>query len=218
MIASIGGDKFIIVNSEEEISLNRKDISGWIVLHPKELIYINYMGNRVPFCGNATRVLGYLNASKYALKEYIIDAKGPKKVIINGRSVGIEIEVIYKNFGEFSLVEMEGVKHIVFRKKTKDLPLKPFAESIQKVWKDIHFNVYEYISGKIFVRTWEYGYIYEPGGCATGTLACGIDHILRTGKNEIETITLSGDEGRVYIKGNSFVLENTIKLYDESIS
>ncbi len=218
MIAFIGGDRFILVNSEKEISLNRENISGWIVLHPKELIYINYMGKRVPFCGNAARVIGYLNASKRGLKEYIIDAKGPKKVIINGKSVGIEIPVIYKNFGEFSLVEMEGVKHIVFRKRTKDLPLKPLAESIQKVWNDIHFNVYEYIGGKIFVRTWEYGYIYEPGGCATGTLACGVDYILRTSRSEIKTSTLSGDEGRVYVRGDSFVLENTIKLYDESIS
>jgi hypothetical protein len=49
----IGGDTFVVVKNEEEIDLKFRGISGWIVEDEERLIYINYLGKKVPFCGNA---------------------------------------------------------------------------------------------------------------------------------------------------------------------
>ncbi len=178
----------------------------------EELVYINYLGNRVEFCGNAARVVGYLNAVKRGMREYRVYASGYKNVLVKGNTVGIELEVDIRNFGEFSLVGMEGVKHLVFPGRFSPEYLKVLSEGIQKVWENAHFNIYTYTNGCLFVRTWEYGYTYEPGGCATGTLASGADFIMRSGAYTVNVITLSGDKGRVYLKGSKFVLENPIKL------
>ncbi len=213
MIVEIGGDRFEVVESEDKIDLSKRGLSGWIVLHPEELIYINYLGKRVSFCGNATRVVGYINAKSRGLNEYTVYANGPKRVFINGDIVGIEVDVDYKNFGEFSVVKLEGVSHIVFYKKNGDLPIKVLAKGLQKSLEGYHINYYYNYENKLFVRTWEYGYIYEPGGCATGGLSCGVDWIMRKGLICVVIKTLSGDYGRVFIKGEKFVLENKIFFY-----
>lgn len=203
----IGGDTFVVVKSEEEIDLKVRGISGWIVEDEERLIYINYLGKKVPFCGNATRVVGFLNMMRKNLRDYVVWAEGPKKVYLNGNMVGIELEVEYRNFGEFSTVHMEGVKHMVFPSENPNF--KPFLEN-----SDYHINFYKPFGGIIFVRTWEQGHPSEALGCATGSLSAGIDYIMRKSFHTVFVKTLSGDWGRVSISGKGFTLENPIE-YEE---
>ncbi len=203
----IGGDSFIVVKSEDEIDPDFRGISGWIVEDDERLIYINYLGKRVPFCGNATRVVGFINMLKKNLKEYVVWAEGPKRVFLNGNLVGIEIEIEYKNFGEFSTVHMEGVKHMVL--PSENVNFKPFLEI-----SDYHINFYRKFGDFIFVRTWEQGHPSEAWGCATGSLSSGIDYIMRRGIHRVLVKTLSGDWGRVSTTPRGFSLENPIE-YEE---
>jgi len=207
MRVKIGGDSFIVVKSEEEIDLNLRGISGWIVEDEENLIYINYLGKRVPFCGNATRVVGFLNMMKKNLREYVVWAEGQKRVFLNGRMVGIELEVEYRNFGEFSTVHMEGVKHMVF--PSGNVNFKPFLEN-----SDYHINFYRAFGDVLFVRTWEQGHPFEAWGCATGSLSAGIDYITRKGFYKVFVKTLSGDWGKVSMTKRGFLLENPIE-YEE---
>jgi hypothetical protein len=203
----IGGDRFILVRDESEIDLGVKGISGWIVEDEERLIYINYLGKRVPFCGNATRVVGFINMIKKNLKDYVVWAEGPKRVFLNGNLVGIELEAEYRNFGEFSTVRMEGVKHMVF--PSGNVNFKPFLEN-----SDYHINFYRQFGEILFVRTWEQNHPSEALGCATGSLSAGIDHIMRKGVHSVFVKTLSGDWGRVSMTRDGFCLENPIE-YEE---
>ncbi len=219
MRLSVGGDRFLIVRGEGEPDVGGfptlpEGFNGWLYLNeerPNELYYFNYMGRRVPFCGNATRILGYLLANGRDA-EVEVWASGPKRVLVRGREVGIVLRPNVAVRGDHSVVVMEGVRHIVFPvSKVRDYPLRNLYLSLTRGGGvPYHVNIYEYVEGYLFVRTWEYGYPYEPLGCATGTLSSAADFILRKGFREVRTLVRSGDVGLVTGDGDTFTMWHAV--------
>ena len=218
MKVAIGGDRFLVVRGGGVPKLSEfpplpEGFSGWIYVREGErtLYYFNYLGRRVPFCGNATRVLGYLLLGGRD-GEVEVDASGPKRVIVRGDRVGITLRLTVSLRGDHSLVSMEGVRHVVFPvEDVLGFPLREAYLSLVKGGMEYHLNAYSRIGDVLFVRTWEYGYPYEPMGCATGTLSAAADFILRRGLHRVRTLVRSGDEGEVSGDGENFTLWHRIE-------
>ncbi|GEM_PF-1119251 len=218
MRLAVGGDRFLIVRGRGEPDVRSfpplpGGFNGWLYVreeHPNVLYYFNYMGERVPFCGNATRILGYLLAGG-GDSEVEVWASGPKRVLVRGREVGIVLRPNVMPRGDHSVVVMDGVRHVVFPVSgARDYPLRSLYLSVVKGGMPYHVNIYEYLGGYLFVRTWEYGYPYEPLGCATGTLSSAADFILRRGFREVRTMVRSGDEGLITGDGDTFTMWHTV--------
>ncbi len=219
MRVSIGGDRFLVVRgSGEPDPAHFPDLpegfNGWVYIgeeRPTELYYFNYLGDRVPFCGNATRVVGYLSLNGRN-GEIVVDAHGPKVVKVRGDYVGITLDLAVNVRGDHSLVEMEGVKHLVVPVvgRMEDFPLREFYRATVKGGMPYHTNVYTLVGDSLFVRTWEYGYPEEPLGCATGTLSSAADFLLRHGLNRVKTVVRSGDVGMVSGDGRTFTMWHRI--------
>ncbi len=190
--------------------------------YPFQFLYINYMGNRVPFCGHAGRALPFF-AKLIGMVEgkeiEYISPIGPKKAII------IEEErwkaLVGMDMGEFHISPMDGgflvdvgVKHFVIgENEIETFPLKEEALRFFEKHPSIHFNVFEEITrGKIKVRTWEYEYPHEPLSCATGSLSSAIAYHHITGYREIEVIPRSGESLFVEIRDGSAFFSGWVKV------
>ena len=214
MKLTVGGDRFLVVRGKGEPNVRGfpplpPGFNGWLYLNeesPNVLYYFNYLGKRVPFCGNATRALGYLLAGGKD-SEVEVWAAGPKRVLVRGREVGIVLRLKVSVRGEHSVVLMEGVKHVVLPVSgIREFPLRELYLSLVKGGMPYHVNAYERVGEHLFVRTWEYGYPSEPLGCATGTLSSAADFILRKGVREVKTLVRSGDEGLITGDGETFTM------------
>ncbi|NPA80105.1 MAG: hypothetical protein GXO29_03535 [Thermotogae bacterium] len=220
MIARIGGDRFKVIRGRGRPDPSSfpplpPEFNGWIYLDseaPDRLHYFNYMGERVPFCGNATRVVGYLLLGGRDGETHVL-ASGPKRVRVRGEWVGIELPVRAALRADHAVMRMEGVEHFVMPvRNVLAYHLKALYDSVEKAGLRYHINIYEPVGDAIFVRTWEYGHPREALGCATGTLSSAAHFIITKGMHRVRTRVLSGDEGVVSGDGEIFILWNRLRL------
>ncbi len=215
MKIKIGGDRFLIFEGGGDFPPLPDGFSGWIAVSPKRpnrLNYYNYLGKPVPFCGNATRALAF-----YLLGggggEVDIEASGEKRVVVRGDFVGIDLRVGLDLRGEYSVVRMEGVEHVVLPVSgISDVNLREVYNGFVRGGLEFHVNVYEPVGEGILVRTWEYGYPEEAEGCATGSLSAACDHLLRNSLRETRVKVRSGDVGWVHGDGERCWLWNRVEV------
>ena len=157
--------------------------------------YYNYMGDPVPFCGNAARALPF-----FARKMGLVDSD-EVRFLANDRAYaarvgpdGVWLDLGGLNFlepGEVTVVDA-GVRHgVVFVENLEAADILALRERLGS--PPFHLNFAEVLSpGMIFVRTLEFGYPEEPLSCATGAISASLVHARENGLREVKIITKGG--------------------------
>ncbi len=228
------GNDFIAIREEDFNTISDKEDFAKIICDRKHYIgadgiisplkvdgydfgfkYINYLGYDVPFCGHAIRCLTFFS---YHLgisnnKEIrVITPLGERKTIIeeiknNKALVGLEFE-------NFDI----GVRHYIERvENIDDYPIEKRAMEFFK-FSDEHFNIYTEIeSGKIKIRTWEYGKDREELSCATGALACALNYNKDKNLNYIEVLPSSNKPIYIEIFKDRAILWSYVDILFEGV-
>ncbi len=171
--------------------------------------YYNYMGNPVPFCGNAARALPVFARTAGLLKDDEI------RFSAAGRSYTARVERsgAWLNLGglrEFvppstqdvlggrpwALVDIGVLHAVVFTFDLSEKDIAQVRDEMARFFKlpEAHLNFAEVTSpGRIFVRTLEHGYPAEPLSCATGAAAAALVHAINAGIGEVEVKTRGGN-------------------------
>ncbi len=170
--------------------------------------YYNYMGNPVPFCGNAARALPFFARLAGLIKrdEMSFSAGGRTYTArLEGRGVWLGLGAL-RGFTPpstqdvlggrpWALVDI-GVRHaVVFTFDLVDKDIVQVRDEMSRFFKlpDAHMNFAESLGrGRIFVRTLENGYPSEPLSCATGAVAAALVHAVTAGISEVEVTTKGG--------------------------
>jgi len=170
--------------------------------------YYNYMGDPVPFCGNAARALpffarmiGLANDDRIRFSA----AGGIYTARVEKRGVWVNLGGIREfvppstqdalGGKPWALVDI-GVRHAVsfiFDLREKDI--FRVRDEMARFFKlpEVHMNFAEVKApGRIFVRTLEHGYPAEPLSCATGAAAAAAVHAFAQGVKEVEVETRGG--------------------------
>ncbi len=164
-----------------------------------EFFYMNYMGKLVDFCGHAGRALPY-----FAKREGLVSGNRITYETSIGRKTASILEekdnkaLVGLDMGGFeisgSFVDV-GVRHYVERvESVDDMDIESHAKDFFKKHTNVHYNIFSEIGpGRIKVRTWEYGYEYEPLSCATGCISSAIIYAKDKGLSHVEIVPLSGE-------------------------
>ncbi len=170
--------------------------------------YYNYMGNQVPFCGNAARALPFF------ARAIGLTGKDEARFLAQGRIYTARFERggVWLNLGgasELTLPSAQsilgghpwaivdtGVRHaVVFTFGLSDKDIFAMKDEMARFFQlpEAHLNFAEAESpGRIFVRTIEHGYPSEPLSCATGAAAAALVHMKGSGLREVEAETRGG--------------------------
>jgi|GEM_PF-1685951 len=170
--------------------------------------YYNYMGERVPFCGNAARALPVFARMIGIAKDNEIRFSAAGRFY----TARVEKQGAWVNLGglrEFvpastrdvlggrpwALVDI-GVRHaVVFTFNLSEKDIFQVRDDLARFFKlpEAHMNFAEVTGpGRIFVRTLEHGYPAEPLSCATGAAAAALVHAISHGAGEVEADTRGG--------------------------
>ncbi|MGC8894177.1 MAG: hypothetical protein ACP5QG_04935 [candidate division WOR-3 bacterium] len=222
---SATGNHFIAIWPEDAHGLDLSDFArrysrpdqigadGVIVPLPAEdadfaFTYYNYMGNPVPFCGNAARALPvFARMIGLTKNNEIRFFAGSRVYVVRPDSGGVWLNLgALREFippstrdvlggRPWAIVDI-GVRHtVVFTFDLSEKDIIQVRDQMARFFKlpEAHLNFAEVISpGKIFVRTLEHGYPDEPLSCATGAASAALVHAENTGVGEVEVITRGG--------------------------
>jgi len=170
--------------------------------------YYNYMGQPVPFCGNAARALPVFARIAGLVKddELRFSAAGrfyTARVEKNGAwlNLGGLREFVPPSTQDvlggrpWASVDI-GVRHaVVFTFDLSEKDIIHVRDEMARFFKlpEAHMNFAEVTGpGRIFVRTLEHGYPAEPLSCATGAAAAALVHAATQGLGEVEVTTRGG--------------------------
>jgi len=159
-----------------------------------EFAYYNYMGNRVPFCGNAIRALPWFarKAGLIETDEPVVMASGREyRVFLREHEAGVELE--FKLLGPQKGVERLniGVEHgVVFTEGLETRDIKALKARLGN--PEMNLNFAQEIPKGLMVRSLEQGYPEEPLSCATGAASAGVLYCLKKGLSRVDITTKGG--------------------------